>query len=448
MTRAIGTGYGRAIVTQQTDIKTLYEHYLRTQSFGARELESYQAVLLARIVRHAYDTSPFYRPRLKPLMARRGAVDLANWNQVPVLTREEIQKRGPEMMSRAVPPEHGKSYWVSTSGTSGKPVSVVATALTGKVRKVINWRTHGWHNIDWSKQYGIAMRRNPGVAIWPDGARDSSPWGPPWLCPESPPRVIIAGHTPIDKIAEWTARNRVRYLAALPITLAALAEDAGGKQLPVEMCLSFGMRVKPEYRTAIRNTYGAEVVEFYGSEDCGPMAHACEAGSLHVMSELVRLEIVDETGMPCPPGIPGRVLVTVFHNAAQPLIRYAIGDVASFGGACSCGRAHPVIDGIPGRQRDLFRRPDGSRFVAHTLDGLFPAHTGVKWWQIAQVGADAIEVRVVASAPFKAADRKHVAAKLHEAWNWKCRIDFSELESNPYGPGAKHSDFVNECQIS
>jgi len=446
LTRIIASDYRPAIVTQPTDIRTLYEHFLRTQSFNAQELESYQAQLLAGIVRHAYETSPFYHERLKLLILRRGAVDLARWNEVPVLTREELKMRGPELMSRAVPPDHGKPYWVSTSGTSGKPVTVVATALTGKVRKAINWRTHVWHSIDWSKQYGIAMRRKPGVALWPEGARSSSPWGPPWLSPESPPRIILAAHTPIDKIAEWVGRNQIRYLAALPITLAALAEEPERPQLSVEKFLSFGMRVKPEHRTAVKNGFGAEIAEFYGSEDCGPMAHPCENGSLHALSEVVHLEIVDDDGNPCPPGQVGRVLVTVLHNAAQPIIRYAIGDVASFGAPCSCGRPHPVINGIPGRLRDLFCPPDGSRFVAQTLDGLFPPHAGVKWWQIAQTETNALEVRTVATVPLNTADREHVTATLHEAWNWNCRVDFRQLEGAPYGPGVKHIDFVNEWE--
>ncbi|MBC8036705.1 MAG: hypothetical protein H7X89_05765, partial [Rhizobiales bacterium] len=71
-------------------------------------------------------------------------------------------------------------------------------------------------------------------------------------------------------------------------------------------------------------------------------------------------------------------------------------------------------------------------------------HNGVKWWQIAQKGRDNVEVRTVGETPFNAADRKHVTAVLNKAWSWNCRINFKQLDKIPYGPGAKHSDFVNE----
>ena len=436
-------------MTGQVDLKTVFEHYQRTQWFAEREIENYQAVLLTQLVRHSYDTVPFYRERLKPLVTRRGNIDLTHWNKVPILERDELQLHGLDLISRAIPPDHGKLYKVSTSGsTTGKSVSVTATEHAAKVRTAVLWRTDTWHNIDWSKQFGAAKLRRPGAALWPDGGRDLSPWGPTWLTTNGPPGIFIAGHTPIDKLAEWIGRNHVRYFAALPLTLAALAEEPAARHLPIEAFISFGMRVKPEHRTVVRDTFGAGIVELYGSEDCGPMASGCEAGSLHVMSELVRLEIVDDNGDPCPLGTAGRVLITVLHNAAQPLIRYAVGDVASFGPPCSCGRALPVIESIPGRQRDLFRRPDGSRFVAHTIAGLFPAHTGVKWWQIAQTGPDNVEVRVIAPALFGAADRTHVAVTLREAWNWNCQINFKQLKGIPYGPGRKQSDFVNECRSS
>ena len=325
-------------MTQQAHLRTIFEHYLKTQWFGAQEIENYQAQLLARIVRHAHDTSPFYRERLKPLIAGRRTIDLAHWNAVPILTREELKLNEMDTISRAIPPEHGKFYRRSSSGTTREPVTVTATSLAGKVRKAVAWRTHTWHNIDWSKHSGVMMR-DPGVAFWPEGSRDSSPWGPPWIVPDGPPCFIIPSRTPIDRLTEWAARNKLRYLTGLPITLAAIAEEPAARNLSVETCLSFGMRVKPEHRSAVKNAFGAKIVELYGSEECGPLAQACEAGSLHVMVELVRLEIVDDEGNPCPPGTTGHVLVTVFHNAAQPVIRYAIGDVASFGGPCSCGAA-------------------------------------------------------------------------------------------------------------
>lgn len=425
--------------------RVLFDHYLKTQLLSARELRAYQAGLLGELVQHAARECPFYETRLGAVFGKSGSIDLAGWSDVPILAREHIQDMGESMIARTIPAEHGPCYSVSTSGTSGRPVTVQATALADRVRRAINWRTQYWHGFDWSRPYAVAMRANPGVADWPHGERGSGPWGPRWLVPDGPPRWRIHGATPIHLLVEWLKRNHIAYFAALPITIAALADESGAAGSALTKFLSFGMRVKPEQREAVRRTFGAEIVEMYGSDDCGAIAHQCTAGNLHVHSELVHIEIVDGEGKPCGIGQEGRVLVTVLYNTAQPLIRYEIGDIASFGEPCVCGLAHPVIRGIPGRLRHLFRRGDGTRFVAHTVIGLFPQELDVKWFQIAQVGVDRIEVRIVCPSAPAPSDMAHVASRIRESWRWNCEVAVKRLDAIPYGPGVKQIDYVYEA---
>ena len=79
-----------------------------------------------------------------------------------------------------------------------------------------------------------------------------------------------------------------------------------------------------------------------------------------MQAENVLLEIIDAAGNPLPPGNVGRVVITVLHNLAMPLIRYEIGDYAAFGGECTCGRGLPVLERIVGRARNMLRLPDGT----------------------------------------------------------------------------------------
>ncbi|MFN0190745.1 MAG: phenylacetate--CoA ligase family protein [Aestuariivirga sp.] len=426
--------------------RTYFEHLLRTEEFDACSLRQYQLELLEGIIRHAYDTSPFYKERLAPLITKRGNVDLTHWDRVRLLTRDELRENRDALLSRAVPEDHGRFYRISTSGTTGIPISVTATRLTEAVRRAAVWRTHLNHGFDWSRQFAIALRRRSGQANWPEGSRARLPWGPPWLTPPGPPRVQINGATSVDRIAEWLGRNGAKYFASLPITLAAVAEEPSAVQLGLHKLLSFGMAVKAEHRETVRNRLGIDIVELYGSEDCGPIAHPCpEYGNLHVMSELLLIEIVDDGGKHCPAGATGRVLVTAFHNFAQPIIRYEIGDVAAFGEPCACGRTHPVIGRIPGRSRDMFRRADGSKFTGYSIDGLFPPSLCVKWWQVAQTGAGKFEARVVSSRDITADDSSWVEHKLRQSWDWQADISLKRLERIPYAPGQKHIDFVYEA---
>src|SRR5262249_57510260 len=95
-----------------------------------------------------------------------------------------------------------------------------------------------------------------------------------------------------------------------------------------------------------------------------------------VQSENLLLEVLDERGRPCGPGETGRVVVTTLHNFAMPLIRYAIGDYATVGPPCPCGRGLPVLTRIMGRARNMLTLPDGKQiwpyFAGENLSGLAP----------------------------------------------------------------------------
>jgi phenylacetate-CoA ligase len=67
---------------------------------------------------------------------------------------------------------------------------------------------------------------------------------------------------------------------------------------------------------------GSKIIDRYSCEETGYIALQCPRHNhLHVISPVTILEIIDESGNPCPPGKPGRVLVTGMQSFAMPLIR-------------------------------------------------------------------------------------------------------------------------------
>jgi phenylacetate-CoA ligase len=77
------------------------------------------------------------------------------------------------------------------------------------------------------------------------------------------------------------------------------------------------------------------------------------------MAEGLYVEIVNGD-RPAQPGESGSILVTDLLNHAMPLIRYRIGDVASWlEGLCSCGRSLPRLHSVQGRVTDFLVGGDG-----------------------------------------------------------------------------------------
>jgi len=129
----------------------------------------------------------------------------------------------------------------------------------------------------------------------------------------------------------------------------------------------------------------------------GNAAHECTAhAGLHVSMERVILEFVRD-GLPVPDGEEGEILVTVLDNRAEPLIRYAVGDVGRrLGGpACPCGRAYERIEITAGRSSDLFTTPAGRRVHGEYFTHLFYGLDGVAAFRIVQETRERLVLELV-----------------------------------------------------
>lgn len=434
--------------TEQETARLFYDTLMYTQWLAPHEIEIYQRQQLSQLVRHAARTTAFYRDRLSSLLLPDGEIAWDRWQEIPILKRADIRSRQEEMISSAVPENHGHLTSVSTSGTSGIPITVKSTRLASIVGNVARWRLHTWHELDWSRPMALALGQAPGRSVWPQG-RIIQPWGPYWLDGTRGLRHVIEIVTPVDKLVDWLGRTGASYFTSMPVTLAAVAEEIAlqGRDIRLDATISFGMQARPEYRHTLREKLNAPIIEVYGSEECGPIAMQCTRGTLHINSELVKVEIVDDQDRPCPPGTQGRILVTVLHNAAQPLIRYEQGDLAAFAEPCGCGLQLPTLGPISGRLKHMFRFAGRPLFMpsGHVSTEIVQTHLQASWYQLAQTGPRHVEVRFVSSAVLTEEDlEKSRLAFLASLGGGDLEIIHRQFDRSPQKPGQKYIEAVNE----
>jgi phenylacetate-CoA ligase len=218
--------------------------------------------------------------------------------------------------------------------------------------------------------------------------------------------------------------------------LARLMLEQGLRfQAPPKAAITSSEPLTTEMRRIIAEAWGCRAYEEYGSvENCG-LATECEAGRLHVSPDFGIVEIVDEHGRPLPPGREGRVVCTGLLNDAQFLVRYEIGDTASWSGTpCACGRNHlPVIEGLSGRVEDVVVGPDGRELVR--FHGIFINLPHVLAGQVIQEALDQFRVLVIAESGFGPAQEQEIQARFHQRLGpVRVHIDrVSELERTNRG---------------
>jgi len=281
--------------------------------------------------------SLLYAERLRGVRVR----SLAEFARLPLTTRADLQRAGVHGV-RAVPLEEACHYGES-SGTTGVPNAVWLTAadLARSARAI-----RAAHP-DVFAPGRIVLNRFPFMAapahlmqlIAREGGGVAIPAG------------NINWDVPFPKALELAARTGAHVLASLPLEPIVLGEIARARgldparDLAVDTLFLGGAPLPPVVQRRLARQWGARVIELYGSTETMLLGTSCEAGTLHLETDLAHCEILDPaTGAAVGPGGEGLLVVTTLGVEGSPLVRLDTRDVVRLAATpCPCGSPRPGV---------------------------------------------------------------------------------------------------------
>jgi phenylacetate-CoA ligase len=435
---------------QGAALASLMFQFEESQFYAPEQILRQQCLQLRALLTHAATSVPFYAERMaKAGFDPKGEVTLETFRRIPILTRSEVQQAGPNTLAKTYPSTHGTAAEVKTSGTTGRPVVVRKTGLTQLMFMACELRAHRWHGRDMGGKLAVIRWMDKSQAPAPHGWSGPS-WGPPadLLYRATGPAAALNIASRLEEQAAWLLREDPDYLLSYPSNILALAEyfERNGYSLSrLQQVCTVSEVVTKHMRETCRGIWNVPVTDQYSCEEAGQLAIQCpEHPHYHVQSENVLLEVVDEDGVPCPPGKSGRVLVTTLHNFASPLIRYDVGDYAEFGTSCPCGRGLPVISRILGRQRNRLVLPNGrSEFPYFGEHKDYLAITdAVLQFQFVQHSVEEIEVKLVVSKPLTHDQEERMKQLLLRSLGHPFRVTLTYHDEIPRSPSGKFEEFV------
>ena len=425
-----------------------------SQWWPAPDLAEGQRHQLAWLVNWAATHVPYYegtdwaRPAAKSLaetLARDPARFPGLWQELPLLTKPGLRALGSRLNARTLPAGQTPLGLIRTSGSTGIPVEVRSTARTRILWDALTVREHQWWRRDFTKRMGVIRFRKREERDKDGQVRPG--WGTPvaLLYRSGPSSAMHIGKS-VEELADWLVRFDPSYLLAYPSIMNPLMDAVaarGGRPPSLEEVRLISEPLDPELQARLETEWQVRCTDLYSANEVGYIAFRCrEHGALHVQSESLLVEVLDDTGQPCAPGETGRVVVTSLHNLATPLLRYEIGDYAEVGGPCPCGRGLPVLARVQGRVRNLVRTPDGRRYWPVALGRIRRVRTIIQA-QFVQTALDTIELRVVLSGPLDEATteatRDHTRAALGHPFN----VVVVPVTEIPRGPTGKFEEFLS-----
>jgi phenylacetate-CoA ligase len=149
-------------------------------------------------------------------------------------------------------------------------------------------------------------------------------------------------------------------------------------------------------RNFIESAFGAEVIDYYSSLECGNIAWECKRGKgYHINSDSLIVESIRD-GKNAFGTEEGEAVITNLHSYAMPFIRYNIGDsIVLSNSKCPCGRSLPLMQSIIGRTMDRIILPSGDKVPIFLLECAIDEIRELTKYQIVQESSDRIVIKLL-----------------------------------------------------
>jgi phenylacetate-CoA ligase len=434
-----GLTWPPVLLGQAATLEVLQAHFRESERWAPERIAALQRGQVDQLAAHAHAQSAFWRARLDAAGYGSGA---GWWNALPILTRVEAQAAGAGLRARSVPPSHGGVGRATTTGSTGTPLEIAKTELALLFWKAITVRDSLWHRRD---------LRGKLAAIRVGAERqEGRNWGDAYEGYDCGPGVSFDAREDVDLQLDWLVAERPQILLTHPSNLRALVirSQERGCTLP-SLCeaRTYSERLPADLRDLVQAAWGVPLSDLYSANEIGYVALQCpQSGLYHVQSEDVLVEVIGDDGHPCATGESGRVVATSLHNFATPLLRYDLGDFATVGGPCGCGRTLPTLEAILGRSRNMMRLPGGrTAWPGFPLNALVKLRA-IRQLKMIQHSLEEIEVQMVLSRALTPGEETTLADAVRTRLRHPFHVRLTAVERIAYGAGHKREDF--ECRVA
>ena len=410
---------------------------LRTwEQLDRRSFQKLTQQRLGAALKRAAANVPLYRTgEWRSALAHQRPDDIRAW---PVLEREVVRKRKRDLL---VPKRPFGTLYRHSSASTGAPLSVAYNPKAAAWSWAGEHRAALWHGVPLGAKMLMMWGHSHTVLDW---IKHSRVFNARELSPAR-----------LDEAARWLIGQRPDVCMGLPSAVARLARHVRAQYPHAEASLCRfaklgGEQVYSFQREEIERHLGARVIDFYGCTEVGAIAAECPAGSRHVFTELVHVEVMSGDEV-LPPGEKGDLVITSLTNRAMPLVRCRVGDRGALSpDPCSCGLPQPVLAELEGRAADLFVASDGRLVHGSALgEGLkaFLARASagaVGQVLFRQVDAHHWQVLVESGDGFNETLAKQLRGVVQGTFGRACAVEIRRVETVPRERSGKFRYYSRE----
>jgi phenylacetate-CoA ligase len=401
-------------------------NYYKSQYISNYELESIQLVKLKQLLKYAKENVPYYSKVYAELNERDISI-ITDLDNLPFINKSIVKEHHNRLESQNYKGRRAKK---TTGGSTGEPLTIWKSNESMTKELAATWRAYSW----------------AGVRI---GDRQARFWGVPYT-PKDRIRarlIDLASNRKRFPAFAFNEENLATYHTQLRRFKPAyfygyvsmlnefayyVRDHSLSNHYDLKCIISTSEVLTQQHRELLETVFKTRVYNEYGCGEVGSIAHECEKGSMHVMSENMIIEIYDGDRK-CGSNETGEIVITELNNYAMPLIRYRIGDFAYISSErCSCGRTLPFIGNIYGRAYDTVRNRDGrlfhGEFFMYMFEDAQKKGYDIKKFQVIQKDLDNLLVKIVPGNGFCEDTKNMILTRIKNDFDPNVKVKFEIVD--------------------
>jgi phenylacetate-CoA ligase len=365
-----------------------------------QRLRELQADRVRAIVRHAYESVPFYADAMRERgMHPDDFRDGGDLSRLPLIGPSDVRADTERFTSSRIPRETCASSY--SSGTAGKrrglifrdQAAVLDSLAKGERDRAVITRLAGeryWlttlRELGGRGSLGRAWlrlldpRRDHGrisIYMLPHSASgERIRWNQRTLVPTGGAHhVHLRADTPLDEVARRFDQVRPRIAYSFGSFADRFLRFAAAAPEPIALPRVWHFISDPVSADGWRvaSELGVRLWSCYSAVETGRLGFQCEIGDgHHLYLDSCAFRVVGRDGEELPPGEAGELIVSNLINRATVILNYRIGDRGAMATApCRCGRTMPLLAEMQGRTVDVVRLADGRELPSLVFDAMF-----------------------------------------------------------------------------
>ena len=345
-----------------------------------------------KLLHHAYNNVPWYKECFKSISIEpRDIKQSDDFLKIPILTRDQIKENYEKFISGKISSQRLKIS--TTGGSSGHPLKIGMDPKGN--REVPKWQMLSWWGLSpvvntASIYRGLPVTGLKGLTL------NLINWPQKTLRMDATSITDSAIKLFLIEYSKYEPQLIHGYVGALDVLANYILDHDLHLHAP-KVIWSTAAPLTNIQEAKISKAFNAPVCDQYGCSEIYYVAAECpHKKGLHIFSDSVKVEILDDRNMPVPKGQYGKIVLTNLNDYCFPLIRYENGDTGRLmDKTCTCGVTLPLMDKVRGRVSDKIILPDGTILTGEYLTTIFDDFAAdIRQFQIVQHKSSDITVKV------------------------------------------------------